>query len=198
MLFRSVFTFLIGALYAQAAHAALTSKQVVTSIKAVTTASQSTNDALTVITTTSSVTEITFASRKLVSGFKDIVTSITAVVPKITSTETFPDDEGKAIIEALTDFVLVHQLLLSTVIGKHSIFAQFSLTAPIAAVLRLLEAQVDALAFALIHLIPTRSSSIQKSQKTLSISLDSSISTYTEFCIPSIFWPAVKPKCVAA
>ena len=40
-------------------------------------------------------------------------------------------------------FVNVHQLLLSTVIGQHSIFAQFALTAPIAAVLRTLEAGID-------------------------------------------------------
>ena len=40
-------------------------------------------------------------------------------------------------------FVKVHQLLLSTVIGKHSIFAQFGVTAPIAAILRSLEAGID-------------------------------------------------------
>ena len=40
-------------------------------------------------------------------------------------------------------FVGVHQNLLSTVIGKHGIFAQFGVTAPIAAVLRTLEAGID-------------------------------------------------------
>lgn len=37
----------------------------------------------------------------------------------------------------------VHQALLATIIGKHSIFAQFGLTAPIVAVLRTLESGVD-------------------------------------------------------
>ena len=34
-------------------------------------------------------------------------------------------------------------MLLATVIGKHGIFAQFALTAPVAAVLRTLEATID-------------------------------------------------------
>jgi flagellar motor component MotA len=40
-------------------------------------------------------------------------------------------------------FVLVHQALLATVIGKHGIFAQYLLTAPIASALRNLEAIID-------------------------------------------------------
>jgi len=38
---------------------------------------------------------------------------------------------------------MIHQAVLATVIGKHSIFAQFGVTAPIAAILRLLEAGID-------------------------------------------------------
>ena len=37
----------------------------------------------------------------------------------------------------------VNQALLSTVIDKHTIFAQFGDTAPIAAILRTLEASID-------------------------------------------------------
>jgi hypothetical protein len=40
-------------------------------------------------------------------------------------------------------FVRVHQQLLATVIGKHGIFAQFGVTAPIAAILQSLEAAID-------------------------------------------------------
>ena len=36
-----------------------------------------------------------------------------------------------------------YQALLSTVIGKHGIFAQFGITAPITAVFRTLEAHID-------------------------------------------------------
>jgi hypothetical protein len=41
----------------------------------------------------------------------------------------------------------VHQTLLATVIGKHSIFAQYGITAPVAAVLRSLEAVIDVSSF---------------------------------------------------
>ena len=47
--------------------------------------------------------------------------------------------------------MLVHQALLSTVIGKHSIFAQFGLTAPILVVLRSLEAIIDVSFWYFIH-----------------------------------------------
>ncbi|KAF7367208.1 hypothetical protein MSAN_00981100 [Mycena sanguinolenta] len=61
---------------------------------------------------------------------------------------------GATIVAALDNFVAVHQAFLATIISKHSIFAQFQVTAPIAAVLRNLEIIIDSFAFALIDVIP--------------------------------------------
>jgi len=42
---------------------------------------------------------------------------------------------------------MIEQALLSTVIGKHGIFAQFEFTGPILQVLRNLEARIDVSSF---------------------------------------------------
>jgi hypothetical protein len=112
--------------------------------------------------------------------------------------------------------VEVHQALLATVIGKHAIFAQFAVTAPIAAVLRTLEAIIDvclhlfmpcmrftdgspvqSFAFAMIDLIPCGAGSVTNDKNGLDTSVENSITLYTEVCIPSLLYPAVLPVCVA-
>ncbi|KAH9474941.1 hypothetical protein JR316_0012039 [Psilocybe cubensis] len=113
------------------------------------------------------------------------------------TTPPFTDDLAGPIVDALTDFVKVHQILLSTVIGKQSIFAQFLLTAPIAAALRALESEVDFFAFSLIALIPTRTSSVKDCQQSLDSSLGDAIAKYQAICIPSVLYPAIPPVCVS-
>ncbi|KAJ7753455.1 hypothetical protein B0H16DRAFT_1886892 [Mycena metata] len=68
------------------------------------------------------------------------------------------------IVSALGSFVQVHQALLATVIGKHAIFVQFGATAPVAAVLRTLEATIDSFAFAMINLIPCGADSVKRQE----------------------------------
>ena len=105
-------------------------------------------------------------------------------------------------------------MLLATVIGKHSIFAQFAVTAPIAAVLRSLEATIDvspiesqcapysntvlyqSFAFAMIDLIPTQTPAVHTDQNTLDDAVGNTISTYNQFCTPSPFYPRQLPTCV--
>ncbi|PPQ92816.1 hypothetical protein CVT25_004074 [Psilocybe cyanescens] len=73
--------------------------------------------------------------------------SITIDVAVIEETPSSTDNAAGAVVNALTE---------STMISKHSIFAQFVFTAPIAAVLRSLKAGVNDFVFSLIGLIPTR------------------------------------------
>ncbi|KAI0806796.1 hypothetical protein C8Q74DRAFT_1212931 [Fomes fomentarius] len=68
----------------------------------------------------------------------------------------FDDPTAQTVVDALVDFVAIHQALLNVIIGKSSLAAQFGFTAPIAAALRAIEAQVDTLALNLIALIPTQ------------------------------------------
>ncbi len=76
-------------------------------------------------------------------------------------------------------FVRVHQVLLNTVIGKHGILARTPFTAPIAAVLRTVEAGVDELAFGLIDLIPTCAARATQDKQALDQSLELSIQVYS-------------------
>lgn len=112
----------------------------------------------------------------------------------------------------------VHQDLLATVIGKHGIFAQFALTAPIAAVLETLEATIDvsavgkrlawkimltfcvllqSFAFSLIDLIPTRQSDVTSGQDQLDTAVTNTINLYEQICIPSLLFPTIMPICIA-
>ncbi|KAJ2998554.1 hypothetical protein NUW54_g4377 [Trametes sanguinea] len=89
------------------------------------------------------------------------------------------DEQGaKAVVVALTTFVEVHQALLNVVIGKHSIASRLFFTAPVAAVLRSLEAAIDALAFALIGLIPTEKDHANAQFALLAVTLDDAEDTY--------------------
>jgi len=70
------------------------------------------------------------------------------------------------------------------------------LTAPITAVLRSLEGGIDAFAYMLIGLIPTRKTAVIGGQSSLDNSVKTSISTYQQFCIPSLLYPVTLPSCV--
>ncbi|KAJ2997272.1 hypothetical protein NUW54_g7147 [Trametes sanguinea] len=91
----------------------------------------------------------------VVQNFNDIITTATKFTETLQQAEVLDEKGAKAVVMALTTFVEVHQALLNVVIGKHSIASRLFFTAPVAAVLRSLEAAIDALAFALIGLIPT-------------------------------------------
>ncbi|KAI0700552.1 hypothetical protein C8T65DRAFT_657715 [Cerioporus squamosus] len=94
---------------------------------------------------------------EIASGLRDIARSVGSFAGIIRGdTATFSDSAAKEIVDVLTGFVVVHQLLLETIIGKQSLASQFFLTAPIASALSGVEKGVDTLAFFLIDLIPTQ------------------------------------------
>ncbi|TBU24835.1 hypothetical protein BD309DRAFT_1004996 [Dichomitus squalens] len=109
---------------------------------------------------------------EIASGLGNLTTSIGSFTTQITPVQ---------MVDFLTGSVQVrrHQLLLSTIIGKHSIAAQFFLTAPIAAALRTIEDAVDDLALALIGLIPTQQSAAQSQFDSLSAPFSDAISTFS-------------------
>ncbi|KAJ7476678.1 hypothetical protein FB451DRAFT_1396916 [Mycena latifolia] len=130
----------------------------------------------------------TFVSHRIVTAFTGIIADLKNLIISITAVSgfTFNDVDAGPLVDALVLFVKVHRALLFVIIGKYSIFSKFALTAPIAAVLRLLEAGVDAFAFALIGLIPTCSNSCKQPQLDLDASLSLTIKTYS--CIPIPFF----------
>ncbi|KAJ7476675.1 hypothetical protein FB451DRAFT_1033108 [Mycena latifolia] len=182
----------------------LTSAVVVTSITTITTLSSTLSTKVTVITTTSSPDAIISLGNYVVTAFTAIIAQIRILITSIASAPgfTFNDVDAGPIVVALVavrvyltpatttypplQFVKVHQALLSVIFGKYSILAKFPITAPIAAILQVLEGVVDTLAFGLIGLIPTRSDACKQAQLQLDASLSVTITKYS--CIPIPFF----------
>ncbi|KAJ7882369.1 hypothetical protein B0H14DRAFT_3433473 [Mycena olivaceomarginata] len=177
--------------------AALTVNDVVTNIGIVTNVSVNINNALTPLSTSTTGPDVVSLGQTLVGQFTVIINNLSADITAMQATPPFTvQADCDAIVVALDSFVEVHQALLATVIGKHAIFAQFAVTAPIAAVLRTLEAIIDSFAFAMIDLIPCGAGSVTNDKNGLDISVENSITLYTEVCIPSPLYPVVLPVCV--
>jgi hypothetical protein len=190
-------TFLAAALFSQGVLAQLTPDQVVTNVKIVTSVSGNLDSVLQGLSTSTSAADVSTMGQTVVTDFQTIVTNLAGDVTAMEATPPFADGVAQPIVDALTDFVLVHQALLSTVIGKHAIFSQFGVTAPITAILRSLEAGIDSFAFAMINLIPTRQSDVTDDKDQLDSSVGNTVTLYTQLCIPSPLYPGLMPVCAA-
>ncbi|KAJ7176380.1 hypothetical protein C8R43DRAFT_943164 [Mycena crocata] len=174
----------------------LSSAQVVTNIKVVTVVSGNIDKGLQGLTPSNAFNPLTVIKigETVVTGFTKIVSSLTADVTAMQATAPITlDSLCTPIVDALILFVKVHQLLLSTVIGKHGIFAQCGFVAPILVVLRLIEGIVDTFAFALIGLIPSKSGEVKNGAAMLSGTVKETITVYSQICLPGPFYP---PVCV--
>ncbi|KAJ7094781.1 hypothetical protein C8R44DRAFT_749368 [Mycena epipterygia] len=193
----SIATILASAIFSSSgALAAMTLDDLHTNIIQLTAESQRILDALTPLSPSSGSLVITIGVN-VAQGFQTIITTISTDMTAMQATPPFVGVICTPIVNALVTFVEVHQALLSTVIGKHSIFAQFGATAPIAAILRTLEGAIDALAFGLIDLIPCASDTVKMGQGMLDASVTNSINLYGQLCIPSPLYPVLQPICVS-
>ncbi|KAF7358231.1 hypothetical protein MVEN_00871900 [Mycena venus] len=195
--------------------AQLTATQIVAGINLVSNISQNSNNVLSPLSTSTDGATVQTMSQTLVNNFNTIINDVSALTTGLEATPPIEVTEanhsrrqtaGSTIVAALDNFVAVHQAFLATVIGKHSIFAQFQVTAPIAAVLRSLEAQIDSFAFALINVIPQNArraiepqlGSITSDQSALDTAVGNTVTTYSQTCIPSPLYPIILPVCTSA
>ncbi|KAF7368102.1 hypothetical protein MSAN_00876400 [Mycena sanguinolenta] len=192
--------------------AQLTPAQIVAGINLVSNISQNTNDVLSPLSTSTDGATVSSMSQTLVNNFNTIINTVGTLTTGLEGTPPIDVTEadhsrrqtaGATIVAALDNFVAVHQALLATVIGKHSIFAQFQVTAPIAAVLRSLEAQIDSFAFALINVIPQEArraiepqlGTVTSDKTALDTAVGNTVTTYNEVCVPSPLYPIILPVC---
>ncbi|KAH9172541.1 hypothetical protein EDB89DRAFT_2069621 [Lactarius sanguifluus] len=199
MLFRRLIAAVASvAFISRGALAALTPEQIVTNVDIVTQVSQAANDALAQLSPTTPPSQIPVIARSLENSFRIIVSNITADIAAMQATPPFVDCPPAAvlIVASLKNFVTVHQILLSTVIGKHSIFAQFGVTAPITGILRELEAAIDKFALSMINLISCAKDSVTKDQDDLDKSVGDTIKRYQQICIPVPLYPILQPICL--
>ncbi|KAI1077930.1 hypothetical protein F5B20DRAFT_582749 [Whalleya microplaca] len=132
----------------------------------------------------------------IVPALKDIAATLTFGLPSISSLPPFPAGcDSDTIVVALIDFVRIHQALLNILIGRAGLLS-FSpilaehtdgdgvekfpnpVGAAIAGALRVIETGVDALAFALIGLIPTRQPCLKQQQGSIDGTLQDAINAY--------------------
>ncbi|RFU78258.1 hypothetical protein TARUN_3973 [Trichoderma arundinaceum] len=123
-----------------------------------------------------------FTCGKIVDDFRQIVTNVAEDIKVLgvnSSNPNFPPDGQLSICGALSDFIKVHQDLLKTLIGQKGVLSATPLTAPIAAVLRILEAGVDKLANGVIGLIPTCAAKAGDELKQLDGTLDEAVKAFS-------------------
>ncbi|TFK49330.1 hypothetical protein OE88DRAFT_1736963 [Heliocybe sulcata] len=150
---------------------------VIASLKSVTKVSANLN----VVVKGTSATNVFTEAPRIVTSLKDIVTTVgkAITVVSVHNPKAFDEKISEEVVEVLTDFVHVHQMLLKTIIGKHGVLAQFGFATPVRLALVAIEKGVDTFAFALIDLIPSQKGKAQKEVGSLDVTLQSSIKTYS-------------------
>jgi hypothetical protein len=104
---------------------------------------------------------------------------------------------SQAVADAFHNLTSATRQMLSTLTGKHAIFAQYGVTAPVASSLRALEAALDSYTFALIAAAPSQQGAITNGKDSADSSLGNAITLYGQLCIPSPLYPAVPPVCAS-
>lgn len=137
--------------------------------------------------------------QKVINNFRQIVELVGKDIEAMSGGSEPPkysESEQKAICDAFRNvrsstspvcrrgtltcqFVVVHQNLLKTVIGKEGFLSNTPYTAPMAAVLRTLEAGVDKLAYGIIDSVPTCADSAKKNKKMLDSTLANAVDAYS-------------------
>ncbi|KAJ6452621.1 hypothetical protein C8R45DRAFT_847617 [Mycena sanguinolenta] len=187
--------FLAAVVLCEGALAQLTPTQVVAAINLVTQISANTNLAIIMLTTSTPGDQVQTGSMTLVNNLNTIINDISADTSAIEATPPFTDNLADPVVAALDNVIPASSTTAVDVNQKHPIFAQFTVTAPIAAVLPRLEATIDAFASAMIDLIPTRESDVTSDKSSLDASVENTITVYAQVCIPSPFYPTVLPFC---
>jgi hypothetical protein len=190
----------IGAtvLSAGAAHAGTcpTASQIVTDIHVIASAAGSINSQSSALTSSSSPRDVQSAAQSTAAGLSTMVSDFSADTTALAGCPALSSADSQTVADAFGSLTTVTQQMLSTLTGKHSIFAQFSVTAPITSSLRALEAALDSSTFALITVAPSQEGAITNGKDSVDTALGSAIAVYGEICIPSPLYPTVMPVCV--
>jgi hypothetical protein len=181
---------------ASTAHAQITVTQIVGNINAISSAAQNLSTALAPTDTSTSPSEVSSAAQDTVNGLSAMISNLAADDTALPGTSSLDAGDAQNVAAAFGNQVTDMQQMLATISGKHAVFAQFGLTAPLAAALRSLEASVDANVSALASVAPTQAASLTQQMTTLDQILGSSISLYGQTCIPSPLYPTIMPVCV--
>ncbi|KIM37094.1 hypothetical protein M413DRAFT_423953 [Hebeloma cylindrosporum] len=192
MLFRPIALLLCSVLFVQAAPAALTPPQVVTNTGVVTSIYGKLNTAVSRLSNAPSIQDAQTVEQRIITDFQTVVADLDNDTNAARTTPPFADN-GAALVEKA-----LKKTLMTTLIEKKPVFAEFALTVRIAASLGSLESSLDSFAIALNDLIPTRKAAVSQAKASLDSSAKSARTKYEEFCIPSPLYPTLPPICAGA
>ncbi|KAK3179207.1 hypothetical protein K4F52_009327 [Lecanicillium sp. MT-2017a] len=154
--------------------AALSSKDIVIAIDGITEISAKTTEVAKDI----DLSNLFQSIPELIGDFKDIVVLALQTIQKVSTsvvTSKFEDSEQTDVCQAFHDFVIVHQNLLQTVIGQGGILSKTPISAPLGAVLSVLEGGVDTLANSIIGLVPVCADQAKADLKALDATIEMTI-----------------------
>jgi len=185
-------------LSAGAAHAGTcpTTSQIVTDINVIAAAAGSLNSQLGALTPDSSPADVQSAAQSTAAGLSTMVNDFNADTTATGGCSTLSSADSQTVADAFDSLSTATRQMLSTLAGKHSIFAQFGVAAPITSSLRSLEAVLDSYTFTLIQVAPSQQGAITTDKDAVDTTLGSAIALYGEICVPSPLYPAVLPICV--
>ncbi|KAJ4319935.1 hypothetical protein N0V84_006118 [Fusarium piperis] len=166
-------------LAASSVQAVISPSDITGTLVKVTDLSSETND---IAKTINTPFQIFTAAPRLINSFKNIVTTVTEAITMLGDLDNdtdFPKSGQNEICDTFTNFVKVHQNLLETIIGKHGLLSSTPFTAPIAAILRVLENVVDKVALIIISKVPTCADGAKEDLKDLDNTLGRTIEIYS-------------------
>jgi Hydrophobic surface binding protein A len=191
----------IGAtvLSAGAAHAATcpTASQIVTDINAIASQAGGITSQLGTLTSNSSPSSIQSVAQSTTAGLDTMSGRLAAGTDALNGCPALGSADSKTVANAFDGLANNTNQMLSALIGKHPVFAQFGLTAPITNSLRNLEGTLDTYTFALISVVPSQQNAVTNDRDSVGTSLDNAITVYQQLCIPSPLYPNLQPICIA-
>lgn len=184
-------------LSAGAAHAGTcpTASQIATDINVIASAAGGLNAKSGALTPSSSPGDVQSAAQSTAAGLSTMINDLSADIAALGGCPERGSADSHAVADAFRSLTSATQQMLSTLTGKHAIFAQYGVTAPIASSLRSLEAALDSYTYALTAAAPSQQGAITNGKGSVDTVLGNAITLYGQLCIPSPLYPAVPPVC---
>jgi len=117
---------------------------------------------------------------QIISGLTSVVTTLQAQTAAMSSAKESYDDQASSISDAVRDYVRVSQATLNILIGKAGLSSQVPfVAAPLAAILRQLEASDDGIIYALTDKCPSKASDIRSSADSIDATQAKAVEVYS-------------------
>jgi hypothetical protein len=171
-----------------------TASQIVTDINVIASAAGDLNAKWGALTSSSSPGDVQSAAQSTTAGLNAMIDVFSADTTSLGGCSEPGSADSRAVTAAFRSLTSATQQMLGTLTGKHSIFAQFGVAAPIASSLRTLEGALDSYAYALLA-AASQQGAITTDKDSVDSSLGNAITLYEQLCIPSPLYPVVQPVC---